>query len=115
MHISKAAPRIPLSSEQSLNSCRIESVWSADCKEGHRRRLAYRRTVRMIKRFLLTALFFGVIANAETISLSPIDDGKGTIGTLSGFMVVNGSITIGSSGNVDILLNYNYETPGAGG
>jgi len=69
----------------------------------------------MIKRFLLTTLFFGVIANAETISLSPINDGKGTIGTLSGFMVVNGSITIGSSGNVDILLNYNYETPGAGG
>jgi len=69
----------------------------------------------MIKRFLLTILFFGVIANAETISLSPINDGKGTIGTLSGFMVVNGSITIGSSGNGDILLNYNYETPGGSG
>ena len=69
----------------------------------------------MIKRFLFTTLFFGVIANAETISLSPINDGRGTIGTLSGFMVVNGSIAIGNSGNVDILLNYNYETPGGGG
>jgi hypothetical protein len=69
----------------------------------------------MIQRFLLTTLVFGMIANAETISLSPINDGKGTIGTLSGFQVVDGSITIGNSGNVDILLNFNYESPGAGG
>ena len=73
----------------------------------------------MIRRFLLSTflstLFFGLIANAETISLSPINDGWGTIGKLSGFMVVDGSITIGSSGHVDILLNYNYEAPGAGG
>jgi hypothetical protein len=69
----------------------------------------------MIQRLLLTTLFLGVIANAETISLSPITDGKGTIGKLSGFMVVDGSITISSSGHTDILLNYNYEAPGAGG
>jgi hypothetical protein len=69
----------------------------------------------MIQRFLFTTLVFGMIANAETISLSPINDGKGTIGTLSGFQVVDGSITIGNSGNVDILLNFNYESPGAGG
>jgi hypothetical protein len=69
----------------------------------------------MIRRFLLTVIFFGVIANAETISLNPINDGKGTIGELSGFMVVNGSINIGNSGNVNILLNFNYRTPGAGG
>src|SRR5580765_6605096 len=73
----------------------------------------------MIRRFLLstllTTLFYGVIANAETISLSPISDGRGTIGELSGFMVVDGSITISSSGHTDILLNYNYKAPGAGG
>lgn len=69
----------------------------------------------MIKRFLLTTFVFGIIANAETISLSPIGDGRGTIGELSGFEVVDGSITIGGSGHVDILLNFNYATPGAGG
>lgn len=69
----------------------------------------------MIQRFLLTAIFFGVIANAETITLSPINDGRGTIGELSGFEVVNGSITIDNSGNVAILLNFNYAAPGPGG
>ena len=69
----------------------------------------------MIQRFLLSTLVFGILANAETISLSPINDGKGTIGTLSGFEVVDGTINIGNSGNVDIRLNFNYELPGAGG
>jgi hypothetical protein len=69
----------------------------------------------MIQRWLLTVIFFGAIANAETISLSPITDGKGTIGLLSGFQVVSGSITIGNSGSTDILLNFNYAAPGAGG
>ena len=70
---------------------------------------------RMIRHFLFTTLVFSMMAHAETISLSPISDGRGTIGELSGFMVVDGSITIGGSGNVDILLNFNYATPGAGG
>src|ERR1700683_483929 len=69
----------------------------------------------MIQRFLLTIMFFGAIANAETITLSPINDGNGTIGELSGFEVVNGSINISGSGSVDILLNFNYAAPGAGG
>jgi hypothetical protein len=30
-------------------------------------------------------------------------------------MVVNGTITISNSGNADILLNFNYKRPGAGG
>ena len=69
----------------------------------------------MIQRLLLTAVVCGVFANAETITLSPINDGRGTIGELSGFQVVNGSITIDNSGSVDILLNFNYAAPGAGG
>src|SRR5258708_13595123 len=69
---------------------------------------------RMIRQFLFITLVFGMIANAETISLSPINDGKGTIGTLSGFQAVDGSITIATSGNVDILLNFNSQSPAAG-
>jgi len=71
--------------------------------------------MRIIQRFVLTAIFLGVTANAETISMSPINDGKGTIGLLSGFMVVAGTITISNSGSADMLLNFNYATPGAGG
>src|SRR5258708_4563879 len=70
----------------------------------------------MMRTILLTVLAFCAIANADTITtMSPISDGKGTIGLLSGFQVVNGTITITNTGNTDILLNFNYAAPGPGG
>lgn len=62
----------------------------------------------MTKRVLLVFTFFSVMANADQVaSLSPINDGMGTIGTLSDFMVVNGSVDINNAGSADILLNFN--------
>jgi hypothetical protein len=68
-----------------------------------------------MKTILLSTLLLGALANATTISMTPVQDGKGTIGTPSYFEVVGGTITINSQGAADIVLNYDYHPTGSGG
>jgi len=69
----------------------------------------------LIKQFLVTSILLTGLANASTVSLTPINDGRGTIGPTADFAVVNGTITTNSLGYADIILNFNYQPVGAGG
>jgi len=68
-----------------------------------------------MKTIFLGSLLIASLANATTISLAPIQDGKGTLGDPSFFQVVGGTITINNQGVADITINYNYHPVGGGG
>jgi hypothetical protein len=68
-----------------------------------------------MKQLLLSFAFFAGLANAGSINLTPINDGRGTVGTPANFAVVSGTITTNSSGFADILLDFNYRPTGNGG
>jgi hypothetical protein len=68
-----------------------------------------------MKQLLLTCAFFAGLANAGSINLTPINDGRGTVGTAANFAVVSGTVTTNSSGFADILLDFNYRPTGNGG
>jgi hypothetical protein len=71
--------------------------------------------VKTMKHFLLSSIFFASLATAGTINLTPVNDGKGTIGTAANFQVVSGSVTTNSTGFADIVLDFNYRPVGSGG
>lgn len=68
-----------------------------------------------MKRFFLSSIFLASLAYAGSISLTPINDGQGTIGVPANFQVVSGSITTNSTGFADIVLDFNYRPTGNGG
>jgi hypothetical protein len=68
-----------------------------------------------MRRFILSSIFLASLATAGTINLTPINDGRGTIGTDANFKVVSGTITTTSTGFADIVLDFNYHPVGSGG
>ncbi len=68
-----------------------------------------------MRRLILSSIFLASLATAGTINLTPINDGKGTIGTAANFQVVSGTITTNNAGFADIVLDFNYHPVGSGG
>ncbi|HYL73453.1 MAG TPA: PEP-CTERM sorting domain-containing protein [Bryobacteraceae bacterium] len=68
-----------------------------------------------MRRIILSSILLASLATAGTINLTPINDGRGTIGTAANFQVVSGTITTNSTGFADIVLDFNYHPVGSGG
>jgi len=68
-----------------------------------------------VKNIALSILFVSALAKATSLGLTPVDDGRGTIGDPAAFAVIDGSVNIDLQGMADIVLRFNYQTPGSDG
>ncbi len=68
-----------------------------------------------MKNIALSILFVAAVAKATSLGLTPIGDGRGTIGDPAAFAVVDGSVNIDPSGMADIVLRFDYQRPGGQG
>lgn len=68
-----------------------------------------------MRNLLLSLLLAAAAAKATSLGLTPVNDGRGTIGNPAVFSVIDGSFNLDMNGMVDIVLHFDYAQPGWGG